>query len=428
MRAFHLILLWASVPLGLQAQAYTTWTVGSATDVAPQPTGGICLMGGATENDSAMVWFLRRANGGDVLVLRASGSDGYNAYFHSELGVAINSVETIRFNNASAANDPYIHDRITKAEAIWFAGGDQWNYISYWRGTAIAGLISQAVVDRNVVIGGTSAGMAILGGAYFSAQVGSVTSAQALADPYHPFMTVDQEPFLDIPYLQDVITDTHYDNPDRCARHMAFLARAYADSTVVYKGIACNEYTAICIDGNGLARVFGEWPQYQEYAYFIQMNCERPLGAETCSPGMPLTWDRQGMAVKAYKVPGTWQGNNTFDVFGWRQGNGGDWEDWSIVQGVFSTTPGDPMPECLVGVPEQGAAVSQLLLDGAQSTWQVQGLAGAVNWRVLDPAGRVLMAQREQADAIRIPAQAHTLRILVVEGVDGRTVFKLPVR
>ena len=34
-------------------------------------------MGGASEDDEAMKWFLKRANGDDVLVLRASGSDGY---------------------------------------------------------------------------------------------------------------------------------------------------------------------------------------------------------------------------------------------------------------------------------------------------------------------------------------------------------------
>ena len=55
-------------------------------------------MGGATEDDNAMKWFLQRANGGDVLVLK-TGSNGYNAYFYSELGIPLNSVETIVCNN-----------------------------------------------------------------------------------------------------------------------------------------------------------------------------------------------------------------------------------------------------------------------------------------------------------------------------------------
>lgn len=39
------------------------------------------LAGGGTDNDDAMRWMLTRAKGGDVLVLRASGSNGYNNYF-----------------------------------------------------------------------------------------------------------------------------------------------------------------------------------------------------------------------------------------------------------------------------------------------------------------------------------------------------------
>jgi hypothetical protein len=42
-----------------------------------------------------MKWFLQRANGGDILVLRTTGSNGYNSYLYSGLGVTVNSVETI---------------------------------------------------------------------------------------------------------------------------------------------------------------------------------------------------------------------------------------------------------------------------------------------------------------------------------------------
>ena len=72
------------------------------------------MMGGATEHDEAMKWFLQRANGGDVLVLRASGSDGYNDYMYTDLGITLNSVETIVFNDGSAANETYIHNKIKK--------------------------------------------------------------------------------------------------------------------------------------------------------------------------------------------------------------------------------------------------------------------------------------------------------------------------
>jgi len=107
---------------------------------------------------------MHKANRGDVLVLRASGSDGYNNYMYSGLGISVNSVETIVFNNSSASSEAYIHQKIQQAEAIWFAGGDQWDYVSYWRNSPIDSLINVALANRNIVIGGTSAGMAIQGG------------------------------------------------------------------------------------------------------------------------------------------------------------------------------------------------------------------------------------------------------------------------
>ena len=81
-------------------------------------------MGGATEDDNAMKWFLQRANGGDVLVLRATGSNGYNSYLYSDLGITVNSVETIVCTSALASTAPYVLQKINQAEAIWFAGGD----------------------------------------------------------------------------------------------------------------------------------------------------------------------------------------------------------------------------------------------------------------------------------------------------------------
>lgn len=323
------------------AQSYTSYYTGPPFDSQAEPEGGVCMMGGATEHDEAMRWFLRRANGGDILVLRASGADGYNNYLYSELGVSINSVETIVFNNGSAANEPYIHNRIARAEGIWFAGGDQWNYVSYWRGTAIDSLVNVALHERNIVIGGTSAGMAILGGFYFTAQNGSVTSQEALANPYNPLVTVDSTYFLDVSYLDLVITDTHYDNPVRKGRHVAFMARILTDYDTEPKGIACNEYTAVCIDEHGLASVYGDYPNYQEAAFFLQTNCElEEFRPESCSAGQPLEWNLDGAALRVCKVWGTNDGANTFDLSDWETDEGGVWENWSVSNQNLSESAG----------------------------------------------------------------------------------------
>ncbi len=85
-------------------------------------------------------------------MLRASGADGYNNYFYNELGVSFNSVETIVFHSAEASNSTYVHDRINKSEAVWIAGGDQWNYVSYWRDTPVSELINKAIMERNIIL------------------------------------------------------------------------------------------------------------------------------------------------------------------------------------------------------------------------------------------------------------------------------------
>lgn len=412
---------------GASAQAYASWFTGNTQDAAPQPLGGVCMMGGASEFDPAMQWFLDRANGGDVLVLRASGADGYNDYMYSDLG-GINSVETIRFDAAGAANDPYVAERIQKAEAIWFAGGDQWNYASYWRNTPVQTLINEAITQRNIAIGGTSAGMAILGGCYFSAQFGSITSSFALTNPMDQAVAVDCTPFLNVPFMAATITDTHYDNPDRRGRHFTFLARMAQMGDSMAYGIACNEYVAVCVAPDGIAHVYGEYPDYQEFAYFLRVNCMPPVSPETCAPGQPLTWDRGGEAVKVYKVPGVPGGDHWFNLNDHESGSGGAWEDWSAVAGLFTTQAGNA-PDCLPTV--TGAwDTEQVALD-----WDplagIAGIAGsspAAELQVLGLDGRMIPGRRSTAgdvQQVRLPHDAHGPFLLRLTEAGRSRVWRL---
>ncbi len=340
----RLLLIFFILPHIILAQNFTSYITGNNTDTVSYPSGGICLMGGATEDDNAMKWFLQRANGGDILVLRTSGSNGYNSYLYSDLNIPVNSVETIVCHNLAASSEPYVLQKIQQAEAIWFAGGDQWNYITFWRNSPVDSLINQSIKQRKIVIGGTSAGMAIQGGYYFSAQNGTVTSATALANPFQSSVTVDSSTFISNDFLEDVITDTHFDNPDRKGRLAVFLARLFTDYGLLGKAIACDEYTAVCIDTNGLAKVFGGYPTYDDNAYFIQTNCELPIQApENCTANNPLTWNLGGEALKVYQVKGSSNGQGTFDLNDWESGNGGEWLDWSIDAGVLASKAGNPI-------------------------------------------------------------------------------------
>jgi cyanophycinase-like exopeptidase len=374
------------------AQNYDSYFLGNSQDASTSPTGGICLMGGATENDEAMKWFLQRADGGDILVIRASGSDGYNDYLLNQLGVTINSVETIVFNDATASNETYIHQRINQAEGIWIAGGDQWNYVSYWRNTPIDSLINKGITERNIVIGGTSAGMAIQGGIYFTAENGTITSNDALMDPYNTNATIDSASFIQNSIISEVITDTHYDNPDRKGRHTSFIAKAIVEYGLNAKGIACDEYTAVCISTSGIASVYGEYPTYDDNAYFIQANCEiNPNLPENCTTGTPLNWIQNNAALKVYQIKGTSNGANTFDLNDWLTGTGGTWNNWWVNNGVFYENP-STAPICSVSTihEEDEFFVFYPTLFDDHISIHVEGVTA----RLIDLNGKVLIEEK----------------------------------
>lgn len=416
--SFFLIL----AAVNLNSQSYTSYYTGNPQNINVSGLGGICLMGGATEDDEAMKWFLRRANGGDVLVLRASGSDGYNDYLYADLGIAVNSVETIVFNDASAAYNSYVKQKINRAEAIWFAGGDQWNYITYFRNSPVDSIIRARKVTNNIVIGGTSAGMAIQGQAYFSAQNGTIYSEDALANPYNPAVTVDSAKFMGNTFLENTITDTHFDDPDRKGRLAVFMARMFTDYSMDARAIACDEYTAVCIDENGIAEIYGGWPTYDDNAYFVQINCENTNQTpESCINAQPLTWNRNESALKVYAVKGTSTGNNKFDLNTWLTGEGGIWQHWFIQNGIFQEI-GSGAPDCLALQADE--AKTKGSAQYASGMIEVVSPTPLVQVELYDLQGRYLasMDARNQMQLI-IPVKASNQKMVVIRTADisGKT-------
>jgi cyanophycinase-like exopeptidase len=376
----------------IYGQSYTSYMTGDAADASPQPQFGLCLMGGAGEDDEAMKWFLQRANGGDVVVIRATGSNGYNNYMYSQLGVTVNSVETIVFHNASAASDPYVIQQLQNAEAIWIAGGNQATYVNEWKNTAVEQAINDLLNVKGGVVGGTSAGMAILGGSYFSATSGTVTSATALGNPYANSVQIGHGDFIQAPFLQNVITDTHFDNPDRRGRLTVFMARMMTDQGILPLGIACDEYTAVCIGSDGIAHCYGEAPQYEDYAYFARPNCPEPIGPETCQSGTPLTWNRNGEALKVYRINATADGSRTFDLNNWQTGTGGEWLNWSVQNSNFTETPGATAPDCaVVGVEESVGQNFHFFPNPTTGLVRWTGQSENVRLTVMDISGKVLI-------------------------------------
>lgn len=315
---------------GRAEATYTSYMTGDPADVTTTTTGGLVLMGGSTDVDEAIRWMIQKSGGGDFVIIRASGADGYNPYIYSELG-GVNSVETLILDTRTKAQDATVAQKIRNAEAVFIAGGNQANYVNYWKDTPVEDALNYLVNTKKVPVGGTSAGCAILGQQYYSALSGSVTSTQVLANPYHRDVTIGNNDFINAPFLANTITDTHYNNPDRKGRHFGFLARMTKDWSLQAKGIGVEERTAVLIDQNGTARVVGELK-----AYFLQRhNSSTP---EQCVSRKALTWNRSGQAVRVYEIQGSATvagANASLDLTNWTTGTGGTWKFMSSNNGSF---------------------------------------------------------------------------------------------
>lgn len=310
-RRLALLLFSAALVANAQTQpapAYRYFRAGSATPVAVHPRAGYALMGGGTDQDAAFQWLCEHADGGDFLVLRATGTDAYNPYIQGLCHV--NSVATLIIPDRTAAAVPFVASTIAHAAAIFIAGGDQANYIRNWAKSPVETALRNAV-RRGVPVGGTSAGLAVLGQYIYSAQNDApdgpdLTSAVALADPFAKQVAVVPD-LLGIPILRGIITDSHFDTRHREGRLLVFMARILASGdTNKIRGIGIDEKTAVLVDPDGHATVVGKGE-----ADFYEAT-RKP---EVCEAGKPLSFSHISERVVAT--------GSSFNLAAWNKSSGG---------------------------------------------------------------------------------------------------------
>ena len=276
--------------------------VGSAADSQPTLNGpGLILGGGGTDVDAEWAWARQQlgteatSRQGDVVVLRASGADGYTQYIYDQAPFA--SVQTILLTPPSTLADLRLAaSLVDKAELVFFAGGDQSRYAA-WAGSELMAAVNR-VYARGGVVGGTSAGLAMLGEYAYDARTGSATSAEALADPYASSISFTRGA-LTLPLLAGVITDSHFRPRDRFGRLTAFMAR---QMTTPILGIGVDEATTVVIDKTGRATLLRQGTS-QGAAYFLAGGA-----ATQVSAGQPLVYPnltvvRLDASTQYYDVP-----------------------------------------------------------------------------------------------------------------------------
>ncbi|MCT6698269.1 pre-peptidase C-terminal domain-containing protein [Rheinheimera sp. 4Y26] len=256
----------------------TSYLLGGSSDVCPVLTSGqgsLLLMGGGTDVDAAFSNRMApQIKGGNIVVLRAAGTDAYNSYLQGLTGAA--SVETLIVDTQTKANSAYVEWAIKSAEAVFIAGGDQSAYLNAWQGTLVQSAIAH-VYAKGGVVGGTSAGDHVLSQYVYDPDgVNGAISSEVVTDYCHNTINISSN-FLSFPLLANTLNDTHFRQRDRMGRSAVFQAKLGQNGRV----IAVSEATSLFVTADGQGIVDGTNEVYvlraDSQTQYTQTSCGQPV-------------------------------------------------------------------------------------------------------------------------------------------------------
>jgi cyanophycinase len=223
------------------------------TVAGEQPRGKLFIIGGGKRSDGMMEEFVRLAGGpahARIVVLPMASGDPDTAGMEqvaefSEIGARS---EWIQFTREQAL-DPAASARLDSATGIYFTGGDQVRVTRAVLGTPLYRRLHE-LHRRGVVIGGTSAGAAIMStimltgderlnrdsnNAYVFIKPGNVVTVEGLG------------------FLNTVIVDQHFISRKRLNRLLSVVLENPAKL-----GIGIDESTAIVVEPDSTFSVIGD--------------------------------------------------------------------------------------------------------------------------------------------------------------------------
>jgi cyanophycinase len=166
----------------------------------------------------------------------AEGRESFHEYKKVFSEMKITSVGHIHHEKRNEVlNDPALVERMEKANAIFFAGGDQLKYTHLYGGTLFLTKLKNRYIRENIVLAGTSAGAMAMSTPMIYA---GNTEVQELGG------TIKVTTGLE--FLKDVCIDTHFVHRGRFVR----MAQVVVTNPVCI-GLGIEEDTAVIVS-NGL--------------------------------------------------------------------------------------------------------------------------------------------------------------------------------
>ncbi len=194
-----------------------------------------------------------------VIITTASqlaGTDDIKARFAHWLPRPHKSLTYLHTRSREEADSPYFSECLLDATAVWFGGGNQNLITEAYLGTLVESRLND-LLKRGGVIGGTSAGAAIMTRNMIAGGVGVPVLGEGFG------------------FLKGAIVDQHFAQRNRQGRLMQAI-----DSRPGQLGIGINECTALVVKGRKI-EVVGE----SQVSICISGTHERPTHVETLATG-----------------------------------------------------------------------------------------------------------------------------------------------
>jgi len=231
----------------------------SSQPPAPNAQGHLVIVGGGPIPDEINRRFLDLAGGAGnarIVVLPMASESGAEsgaekAESFRKLG-AVNAVSLNLTRKDTGADS--IARLLGQATGIWFPGGDQSRLTATILGTAVLDSI-RSRYRHGAVVGGTSAGAAVMSDPMISGDERRPGGARPPSDSSDGWMTIDRDDVVLVPgfgLLPDVTVDQHF---LRRRRHNRLISVVLEHPTVV--GIGIDESTALVVSPKGPWQVIG---------------------------------------------------------------------------------------------------------------------------------------------------------------------------
>jgi cyanophycinase len=206
--------------------------------------GTLYIGGGSISSDSLIIKFMQLAGGKDAAIVVIPTADGAEKY-DANVGAAgrmkklgATNVTILHTSDRTIANtDSFVKPLLT-AKAVWFGGGRQWRLVDAYANTKTEQMLWK-ILDRDGVIGGSSAGATIQGS--FLVRGDTKTNQIMMGDHQQGFG-----------FMKNVAIDQHM-----LARNRQFDMFEILNAHPQLLGIGIDENTAIIVKGNEF-EVIGE--------------------------------------------------------------------------------------------------------------------------------------------------------------------------